>query len=166
MLQTRILIIKNYWDKEQILLSAFSKLLSFILNGPNHAAILKDGMVHEMIGKGKVVTPYEEWLLKTNRLVYEYKPLVAVKLPKKDLPYGYWDLIPVGLNLLWYKITGKRLWNGEDMVIKEGYFCSEYIAVALGLDKAYLHTPVSLMKIDELKLVSTFKTQRGVGIIT
>lgn len=139
----------------------------------NHAALLIDGMVWESAAEGVVKTPYGEWAKKTSRIV---KPL-SVDLEKFGLTeaglkaklyysdayqYGYFDILP----FLWkvivqYRWLGRSLsWSGKALL--EGYFCSEFVAWALGVPDAHLYSPEALQYIGGVTAGEEFATGNSI----
>ncbi|NEM96164.1 hypothetical protein [Pontibacter burrus] len=156
--QPRILLISNYWEWN--FLSVLSLLIRMLTYGPNHAAILVDGKVQELVGSGYKETDFEQWKAMKRRQVKVYEPLV----PLVDVPvhggYGFLDLLQFGLHIVRRKwlLIGHD-WNGKDGVrLWPGLFCSEYVGLCLGRKDAHLLAPADLEKLPELRYVETFTT--------
>lgn len=132
----------------------------------NHSAFLKDGVVHEVIGKGKKETPIAEWLQAYRRKVRVYDPGRPLVIPEKvglitgRIRYGHLDLIQILLYLIrsrWFGIA--REWNGRDGVkLWPGVICSEYLGLAMREPKAWLITPADVPAIAGVKYLFSFET--------
>jgi hypothetical protein len=154
----RVLLISNHWEWN--FLSVLSLLIRMVTYGPNHAAILRDGKVYEMVGSGLKVTPFADWKRLKRRQVKAYQPL----FPLQEVPvtggYGFLDLVQFFLHIVRRKwlLIGHD-WNGKDGVrLWPGLFCSEYVGLALGRNDAHLLAPVDLASLPELVYVETFTT--------
>lgn len=181
-MQTRILLVYNHWEWKP--LAILSLLIRIFTYGPNHAVILKDGLVHEMVGSswiwmfkkifglpvscapnegcGYKVTPFDEWQSRASREIIEMQPVVPVIIPEVDKGYGFLDLLQIFFHIIrkkWFLIGNK--WNGRDGTrIWPGIFCSEFIGMALGREDAHVLTPADLQYIPELVKVREFSTKK------
>lgn len=181
--QPRILLVYNHW--EWSFLAVLSLLIRVFTYGPNHAVILLDGKVHEMVGSswrwtlkrilgkpvscapnqgcGYKVTPFDEWFKLANREVIEFRPLVPVVIPEVDKGYGFLDLLQIFLHIIrkkWFLIGHK--WNGRDGTrIWQGIFCSEFIGLALGRSDAHILAPADLQLLPELEFIGEFSTRKS-----
>lgn len=178
--QDRILLVYNHWEWKP--LAVLSLLIRMFTYGPNHAVILKDDYVHEMVGSsfiwaikrffkrpvscepnqgcGYKVTHLKDWLNLANREVIEMKPLVPIQVPIVAEGYGFFDLIQIFLHIVRKKwlLIGNN-WNGKDGTrLWPGIFCSEFIGLALGRKDAHILTPADLQYIPELIKVREFST--------
>ena len=161
----KILLIHNHfqWSKP---LYWFSFLIRvFTCSRYNHAALLVEGEVFESGASGVICTPYDEWAKKSRRIVLplevELDDLEEVKrrLYYSDAyQYGYFDILPY----LW-KIIVQHRWMGKPLAwdgkaVMDGYFCSEFVAWALGIPAAYLYSPESLQYLKGVEAGEEFTT--------
>ncbi|WP_187261304.1 hypothetical protein [Pontibacter beigongshangensis] len=160
--QTRVLLVSNHLTWNPITWLSFL-IRVFTCSHVNHAAILHEGQVYEMVGKGLAVTPYEKWLTHTRREVVVMKPKVPVQLPVVACGYGFLDLVQILLHIIrkkwllrgnsWNGVSGTRLWSG--------LICSEYVGLALGKEKPHLVMPCDLLFAPELEFEKEFSTAKG-----
>lgn len=176
----QVLLIYNHLNlNPQVILQI---LIRMFTGGPNHAAKLKDGIVHEMIGSsliwtvkkllgykvsyepnqgsGYKTTPFEEWKLKGRRIVLVLEPTVPLRETPVKEGYAY---LALPLSLIHIILTKWLLldttnWKIYKYLNLAGKLCSEYIASELGRDDAYLISPADLLSIPELRLVGKFTT--------
>jgi hypothetical protein len=153
----RVLLIKNKLSLDPI--TWLGVIIRLFSPRANHAAILKNGKVYEMVGSGLKISHYDDWLNLCNRTVVMMKPIVCMKLPIINGKYGFLDLIQVGLNVIRKKLQWGNTWNGKDGVrLWEGTICSEYVGLALGRKDAHILTPDDLFDINELQFEAQFET--------
>lgn len=130
----------------------------------NHVAVELNGVVWESIGKGVIKTPLQEWLHKSDRVVLPLIPEAeyggfAIEAVEGQ-PYGFTDLIQIALHIIrtrWFA-TGNN-WNGKDGT-RPGWFCSELVAVVLGIDRPHLLMPCDFPFLRGLKAGEEFETKR------
>ena len=159
-----VLVVSNrFWFHYVYLFSlsikVFQKLLRLHHSDYNHALRVKDGYTIEMLGNGRNVEPVEQWIRKQRRKVIVLKP----KQPFKEveaMPYGYADIVQIVLHYLRKNVLKRgNSWNGKDGVKRwPGYFCSEEVSLACGMEKAYLSLPCQIPGFDCLEVVGTFET--------
>lgn len=181
--QSKILLIYNRFTWKPVTLLSF--IIRVLTYGPNHAAEKRGNEVHEMVGSdlwwtikklvglpvsyepnkgcGYKVTPWEEWISSTPRIVRVYKPMVELKAVDVKEGYGFLDLIQFFLYIIrrkWLLIGND--WNGKDGVrIWSGLFCSELMGKRVGRKDAHLLAPADLQHIPELKFEYEFETGGG-----
>lgn len=182
MTNDRIYIIANYWQwKPLAMLSLFIRIVCY---GLNHAAFEKDGLVHEMVGSnlwwsikkffgrpvsfapnegsGYKTTPLEEWLTHSNRRVVEMQPKQPLIIPEVKQGYGFLDLIQITLHIIrrrWLLIGHD--WNGTDGCrLWHGYFCSEFVGMALQHPQPHSLTPIDLRLLPDLEFKGEFETRK------
>jgi hypothetical protein len=177
----RIYIVSNYWQWKP--LAVLSLLIRIVCYGYNHVAFEKDGLIYEMVGSGFFwsirkllgkpvsyqpnegsgykVTPLAEWLRHSDRRVVEMRPTFPLILPEVNEGYGFLDLLQILLHIIrrkwllighdWNGVDGCRFWHG--------YFCSEFVGLALQHPKYFNLTPLDIRLLPELEFVQEFETK-------
>lgn len=159
-----VLVVSNrFWFHYVYLFSlsikAFQWLLGFKHWEYNHALRVKGGYTVEMLGNGRNVEPIGDWIAKQRRKVIVLKP----KQPFTEveaMPYGYADIPQIILHYVRKNVLKRgNTWNGRDGVKRwPGYFCSEEVSLACGMEKAHLSLPCQIPAFDCLELVGEIET--------
>lgn len=141
------------------LIKTFQRLLRFEHWRYNHALRVVDGYTIEMLGNGRNSEPIEQWVAKQKRKVKVYRPVQPFR-EVEAMPYGYADILQIVLHYFRKNIIKRgNSWNGRDGVKKwPGYFCSEEIGRACGIENPHVLLPCQIPAMECLEYVGEFET--------
>ena len=172
--QTKILQVYNPFDAGDPITYLSLAIRVFTCSKWNHAAILKDNMVYEMVGSGLLQTPYDEWLTSKDRTVRVYNSNVPIEVPFQTaydiiggshVRYGFLDILQIAKHLIRTKWFGKLdNWDGRKGTrLWTGIICSELVGLALRRKDAHLIIPSEIGYLPELVFEREFKTYKKLG---